>query len=282
MAGRSQPSAARASRPAAVIRTRTTSMVPRSLAAPLLRKLPANVTRWNRCNTLGKFVAFGERRSHVVAGSIATEDEKRIPVTGWAASDTASCPRLIPGVATPGPVIKARPQLRIAASGHVSYRITPASYIGHAMIRVAFLGGAEVGLGFLHELHAAHQRGLCELIGARPTHKSEASHPMVAPFLPPHNVPILEAVPDCDLIFSAGNHHIFKAAEIAKAKRGIINFHAAPLPEYAGSAAPAFAILNEESQFGVTFHYIIPEIDAGDILHVERFPIDAHWTAKEL
>jgi methionyl-tRNA formyltransferase len=131
-------------------------------------------------------------------------------------------------------------------------------------------------------LHAAQKRGLCELIGARPTHKSEASHPMVAPFLAAHNVPILEAVPDCDLIFSAGNHHIFKAAEIAKAKRGIINFHAAPLPEYAGSAAPAFAILNEESQFGVTFHYIIPEIDAGDILHVERFPIDAHWTAKEL
>jgi hypothetical protein len=103
---------------------------------------------------------------------------------------------------------------------------------------------------------------------------------MVAPFLAAHNVPILEAVPDCDLIFSAGNHHIFKAAEIAKAKRGIINFHAAPLPEYAGSAVPAFAILNEESQFGVTFHYVIPEIDAGDILHVERFPIDAHWTAK--
>jgi methionyl-tRNA formyltransferase len=151
------------------------------------------------------------------------------------------------------------------------------------MIRVAFFGGAAVGLGFLRELYAAHQRGRCDLIGACPAHKSENSNPLVAPFLANHNVPALEAVPDCDLIFSAGNNnYIFNAEEIAKAKRGIINFHAAPLPEYAGSAAPAFAILNQESEFGVTFHYVIPKLDAGDILHTERFPIDASWTAKEL
>ena len=149
--------------------------------------------------------------------------------------------------------------------------------------RVAFVGGAFVGLGFLKALVRAHGDGSIQLVGAIAGHKGEKQAPLIEPYATAKGFPVFkkpEELPDPDIIVSAGNHIIFSKAILARCR--VINFHAAPLPSYAGSGAMAWAILNDEKQFGVTFHDATEALDAGAYFWFEPFPIDPAWTAGEL
>lgn len=61
-----------------------------------------------------------------------------------------------------------------------------------------------------------------------------------------------------------------------------INFHPGPLPEYRGRNLCYHAILNQETQFGATLHYMDKEFDTGNIIEVSTFPIYPHYTAGDL
>ena len=56
---------------------------------------------------------------------------------------------------------------------------------------------------------------------------------------------------------------------------GTINFHPALLPEYKGTGGYNLAIMDELDQWGNTAHYVDASIDTGEIIEVDRFPIDA-------
>jgi len=56
---------------------------------------------------------------------------------------------------------------------------------------------------------------------------------------------------------------------------GTINFHPAPLPEYKGTGGYNLAILEGLSEWAVSAHYVDDKIDTGDIISVNRFPIDS-------
>lgn len=58
------------------------------------------------------------------------------------------------------------------------------------------------------------------------------------------------------------------------ARKGVINFHPAPLPEYKGTAGYNIAILTGMSKWAVTSHYVDDNIDTGDIVDVDWFDID--------
>jgi len=53
---------------------------------------------------------------------------------------------------------------------------------------------------------------------------------------------------------------------INSSKHGVLNLHEAPLPEYKGSASYFWFILNNEKHAHVTAHYVVEELDAGDIM----------------
>lgn len=57
-------------------------------------------------------------------------------------------------------------------------------------------------------------------------------------------------------------------------KKGCINFHPAPLPEFRGFSPYSFGILEEFPYWGVTAHYIDEEFDTGDIIQVKKFDSD--------
>lgn len=57
-------------------------------------------------------------------------------------------------------------------------------------------------------------------------------------------------------------------------RMGAINIHPSLLPKYRGPTPTHWAIINGESESGVTFHYISEEFDLGDILVQERTSID--------
>ncbi len=78
---------------------------------------------------------------------------------------------------------------------------------------------------------------------------------------------------DFDYLLSIANLRVLPADWLAMAKRGSINFHDGPLPRYAGVNAPAWALMNGEEQFGITWHLMTAGIDDGDIVVGERFSV---------
>lgn len=66
------------------------------------------------------------------------------------------------------------------------------------------------------------------------------------------------------------------------AGRRSYNFHPGLLPEYRGSGAYSWAIMNGEARTGVTLHEIDRSIDHGRVIHQESFPIEDRDTAGSL
>ena len=64
--------------------------------------------------------------------------------------------------------------------------------------------------------------------------------------------------------------------------RGCINVHSSLLPKYRGSAPINWAILNGESETGVTIQRMVREMDAGDIILQQSTPIHQSETAGML
>jgi methionyl-tRNA formyltransferase len=68
---------------------------------------------------------------------------------------------------------------------------------------------------------------------------------------------------------------------LAKLGHGAYNFHPGP-PEYPGWAPAHFALYDGTTKFGVTVHSMVEKVDAGPIVHVERFDISAESTVAVL
>ena len=63
---------------------------------------------------------------------------------------------------------------------------------------------------------------------------------------------------------------------------GTINLHGSLLPQYRGAAPINWAVINGERETGVTTFKLKHEIDTGDILLQEKFPIGEEETAGEV
>ena len=63
---------------------------------------------------------------------------------------------------------------------------------------------------------------------------------------------------------------------------GTINLHGSLLPQYRGAAPINWAVINGEKETGVTTFKLKHEIDTGNVLRQESFPIDENETAGEV
>jgi len=63
---------------------------------------------------------------------------------------------------------------------------------------------------------------------------------------------------------------------------GTINLHGSLLPKYRGAAPINWAIINGERETGVTTFFLQEEIDTGDLLLQDQFPIGENETAGEV
>lgn len=64
--------------------------------------------------------------------------------------------------------------------------------------------------------------------------------------------------------------------------KGTINLHGSLLPQYRGAAPINWAVINGEKETGVTTFKLKHEIDTGDILLQESFPVGENETAGEV
>lgn len=85
-----------------------------------------------------------------------------------------------------------------------------------------------------------------------------------------------------ELIVVAAYGKILPEEMLLLPPRGCVNVHSSLLPKYRGAAPINWAILNGETETGVTIMYMAKELDAGDILHVKKTDIQPHEDATAL
>lgn len=72
------------------------------------------------------------------------------------------------------------------------------------------------------------------------------------------------------------------SSEVIEVANYAINIHPAILPEYKGYHPVPHVLINNEKYHGITAHLINEDLDAGDIVHLEKFKISKHSTLVEL
>ena len=81
--------------------------------------------------------------------------------------------------------------------------------------------------------------------------------------------------PDVDVVISFLFWKLVREPLLSLGRLGCLNFHPAPLPDFRGLGGYNVAILEGVDQWGVSCHFMDERFDTGDIVEVERFPIDA-------
>lgn len=76
-----------------------------------------------------------------------------------------------------------------------------------------------------------------------------------------------------DVAISVNWPTLIKEPLLSTFKHGILNAHAGDLPRYRGNAVANWAILNRETQIGLTIHRMVAELDAGPIYLKSYFPL---------
>ena len=152
--------------------------------------------------------------------------------------------------------------------------------------KVVFLGSKPIGYECFSYLIQQQDKLNIYIVGLLTQARKEfgGDHDLEA-LATANSIPViadLEALPDCDILYSVQYHQILKAQNIAKARQIAVNLHMAPLPEYRGSNQFSFAILEGKEEFGTTIHRMQPGVDNGDILFQKRFAIPAGCWVNEL
>lgn len=94
--------------------------------------------------------------------------------------------------------------------------------------------------------------------------RGKASEPRVADF-------IAEAQPD--LLWITDYRYLLPVHLLCIASLGTINLHPSLLPSYRGRAPINWAILNGETDLGLTAHFVDEGMDSGDIIEQEHFEL---------
>jgi len=100
--------------------------------------------------------------------------------------------------------------------------------------------------------------------------------------LKPDDVKALFASHKADAAIVVAYGRILPEDYLRAPKHGCINVHFSLLPNYRGAAPVNWAIVNGESESGVTTMFMEQSLDTGPILMQEKTAIGAHETAPEL
>jgi len=133
-----------------------------------------------------------------------------------------------------------------------------------------------VGLVTQPSRHTGQTRSTTRLAG-QPLVTLAQSHGL--PVLQPESINTPEARAELerwqpDVLVVAAYGQILSPQVLAIPRWGAVNVHASLLPRYRGAAPVAHAILQGDTQTGVTLIRMTPQLDAGDILAQEAMPIE--------
>lgn len=164
-------------------------------------------------------------------------------------------------------------------------------------MRILFMGTPDIAAESLAALIAAGH----EIVGVftradKPVGRKQImTAPLVKQLAQQHNIPVWqpatlrdgkaepifrELAPDLVVVVAYGR--ILPPELLHIAPLGCINLHVSLLPKYRGSAPIQWAVLNGDTETGVTIMQLDEGCDTGDILMVERVAIGPETTSGEL
>jgi len=150
-------------------------------------------------------------------------------------------------------------------------------------LKILYFGDAHWGAQALCELARLGHNLVGVVLRVKPTDdtmKSAARDLGLPIFQPPRcNEPrFLEVIDNLgpDLNLSVSYDQILRRPILETAPLGFINFHAGKLPWYRGRSVINWAIINGETEIGLTGHFVDEGIDTGDIILQRTLPIA--WT----
>ncbi len=150
------------------------------------------------------------------------------------------------------------------------------------MLKLAFFGDGPWASLSLNRLLDKGYAPTCVVLRVRPTDPELAriANESGIPVYQPESVNarsftdvIEEATPDLNI--SVSYDQILRKRIRNTSKLGFINFHAGKLPHYRGRNILNWALINGETEIGLTAHYVDDGIDTGDII-LQR-TIDVGW-----
>ncbi len=150
--------------------------------------------------------------------------------------------------------------------------------VGYRCLEELLRQGADVQLVFTHEDSPAEEiwfrsvRELAERHGI-PFVTSEINEP--------GNVAQVRDIAP-DFIFSFYYRNMIKQEILDLASKGALNLHGSYLPKYRGRVPVNWAVINGETETGVTLHYMVAKPDAGDIVDQKKIPIAFTDTAFDV
>lgn len=85
-----------------------------------------------------------------------------------------------------------------------------------------------------------------------------------------------------DVVAAVAYGRILPQSVLEIPAKGCVNIHASLLPQYRGSAPYQWAVLDGQTETGVTAQFMAPKMDAGDMIDTAVTPIGPDETAGEL
>ena len=163
-------------------------------------------------------------------------------------------------------------------------------------MRIAFLGTPEFALPSLRMLQESGHTLAVFTQPDRPVGRhATLTPPPTKAFALAHGIPVYQfekiRLPEGvaalrkfapDLMVTAAFGQLLSAENLSVPKFGCINVHGSLLPKYRGAAPIQWAIINGESETGITTMMTDIGMDTGDILLVDKIAIDPDETAGEL
>jgi len=150
-------------------------------------------------------------------------------------------------------------------------------------LRIVLLGDGEWAARSLDALQRAGHRAVAVVLRERPSDDSlgRAAREAGLPVRQPHDVNAVELrdwlrALEPDLLLSIAYNQILHAPVREVARHGALNLHAGKLPFYRGRNVINWALINGETEIGITAHFMDDGIDTGDIVLQRVLPIG--WT----
>ena len=165
-------------------------------------------------------------------------------------------------------------------------------------MRIIYFGSAQFGIPSLEAMHtSSHELVQVFTQPARPSgrHRSKPTPTDVARWCQKHHVPCTEAqninkpdmlgqVAGCkaDLLVVIAFGQKVSQGVIGLQQHGAVNVHGSLLPKYRGAAPIHWAMMNGETETGVSIITLAERMDAGSILAQGKIPIDPDDTFQTM
>ena len=164
--------------------------------------------------------------------------------------------------------------------------------------RIAFFGSDEIALPFLRFINDESKLGSISAVLTQPDRRAgrgrklrqnqiktwalEQTVPIKDPSKPSSEETEWLKSLEIDLVIVMAYGHILKRDLIEVAPSGCFNLHASLLPAFRGASPIETALAMGERETGVTLMRVVPRMDAGPIVDVERVAIEGDDTGQTL